>query len=442
MSSTLQEKTRLESWKEIAAYLRRSERTVMRWETERGLPVKRVPGLDKSRVYAEIAELEAWRRGEPAPPEVLPELDPEPRPVAPRHRAQPRMIAAAVALTAIAVAAAIALAISGPLRRLANPPPSLAAQRFYLAGMDDWALRTPEGLNRAVSEFGAAINRDPDYGEAYAGLAVCYDLLREYTLMPSSQAYQLAAAAAEKALTLDDRLSYAHAALGFAEFYGSWKTASARHEFGRAVELDPRNDTAHHWRATFLLTLGDVGGAVREIESAHSLNPSSLAIAADRAFIRYAAGHRADAFAALQALEAADPNFLSPHNYLSSIYFDEGADQDYLRESETAAKLQHDRAREDLIVAARAGLASGGHKGMVEAIVREETDQFQAGESSAFPIARGWALLGDQAKALDYLRLSIDRRDTDAIGFVGDPVFAALRRNPQFQRLARRVLDD
>lgn len=76
---------------------------------------------------------------------------------------------------------------------------------------------------------------------------------------------------------------------------------------------------------------------------------------------------------------------------------------------------------------------------MVEASVREETVQFQTGLRSAYPIARGWALLGDQTKAMDYLRLSIDRRDTDAIGFVGDPAFAALHGDRQFQDLTRRA---
>jgi tetratricopeptide (TPR) repeat protein len=308
--------------------------------------------------------------------------------------------------------------------------------------MDDWALRTPAGLNRAVAEFRDAINQDPDYGDAYAGLAVCYDLLREYTLMPSSQAYQLATSAAKKALALDDRLSYAHAALGFADFYGSWKTASARYEFGRAVALDPRNETAHHWRATFLLALGDTQGAMREIDAAHALNPASLAITADRAFIRYAAGFRAEAFETLRGLEAAHPDFLSPHNYLSGIYFERGDDLNFLREAESAAELQHDRAREDLVSAARAGRAAGGRAGMIAATLKEEADQFQAGQSSAYPIAREWALLGENAKAMDYLRLSIDRRETEAIGLAGDPVFAAMRGSPAFQRLARRVLDD
>ena len=212
--------------------------------------------------------------------------------------ARTAMVTAAV--TIVALFAVVLL--RDPLRRLAARPPPLAAQRLYLAGMDDWAKRTPAGLNRAVTEFSAAIARDPDYGEAYAGLAITYDLLREYTLMPSSQAYQLATAAAQRALALDDRLSYAHAALGFAEFYGSRKTSAARSEFRRAVELDPRNETAHHWRATFLMTLGDVAGARREIEAAWALNPGSLAIAADRAFILYANGKTAEAVGNLKAL--------------------------------------------------------------------------------------------------------------------------------------------
>jgi Tfp pilus assembly protein PilF len=440
MTVTSGARTRLESWKEIAAHLRRSERTVMRWERERGLPVHRVPGLDKSRVYAEIAELEAWRRDQPAPTPLTGEDGPPASAQGLRAPALAMLARTGIITLAITVVVVVAVVmLRDPILRLARPPPSLAAQRLYLGGMDDWAKRTPEGLNRAVGEFSGAIARDPDYAEAYAGLAASYDLMREYTLMPPSQAYQLATAAAQKALALDDRLSNAHAALAFAEFYGAWKTAAARYEFRRAVELDPRNETAHHWRATFLLALGDNKAALEEIESARALDPTSLAIAADHAFILYANGGKVQAVSELQAIEAAHPEFLSPHNYLAGIDFDQGDDPGYLRESVAAAELEHDRVREALIAAASAGFQAGGHTAMLATMARELTDEFQAGAASAYSLARTWALLGDRQKSLDYLRLAIDRRDSDAIGFTGDDAFASLRGDADFQRLVKQA---
>ena len=319
MNPEAEGKTRLESWKQVAAYFGRADRTVKRWEAERGLPIHRLPGSPKSRIYAEIAELEAWRRSAPA---ALGDDEPE-APVAesavapPVFESSPNSVrssrrlsrGASMGLAGLVAAAVIALIVNAPAVKGAGPvrpsasisprPAPLEAQRLYLAGMDDWARRTPASLNRAVGEFSAAIARDGDYAEAYAGLAGCYDLLREYTLMPSSQAFPLAKAAAERALALDDRLAGAHASLGFADFYGYWDTASARREFARAIALDPRSATARHWFATFLTVQGDGPGALREIEAAHRLDPAAPAIAADRAWIEYMYGDKARAIAGL-----------------------------------------------------------------------------------------------------------------------------------------------
>ncbi|MEO8925690.1 MAG: hypothetical protein ABI306_00885 [Caulobacteraceae bacterium] len=441
MSPNTQGKTRLESWKEIAAWFRRGERTVMRWETERGLPVRRMPGLDKSRVYAEIADLEAWRRGSAAAlsePATAPGAAGDTalaNPPAPRRTWAPWWVAAGAA----GVLAAIALIANAPAFTGAPKPPSLAAQRLYVAGMDDWAARTPAGLNRAVGEFGAAIARDPDYAEAYTGLANSYNLLREYTLMPSSQAFPLARTAALHALALNDRLASAHAALAFANFYGFWDAASARREFARAIALDPTSETSHHWFATFLMTQGDNAGALRQIDIARALDPASPAIAADRAVILYAAGRKTEALADIKVVEAAHPDFLSPHNYLANFALIDGDDEGYARESQIAAGLTDDPLRVALASAAREGLKAGGRRAMLQAILAEQTRQLQSGGASAYDVARTRAMLGDAAGAKTFLRLSLDRREAE-ITIVGvDKAFDPLRGDPEFQHLARWI---
>jgi tetratricopeptide (TPR) repeat protein len=92
-----------------------------------------------------------------------------------------------------------------------NPAPE--AEDFYLKGRYYWSKRTPDDLNRAVDYFTQAIVHDPNYAQAYVGLADCYNLLREYTAMPASEAYPRAFAAAKKAVELDDQSSEAHASL-------------------------------------------------------------------------------------------------------------------------------------------------------------------------------------------------------------------------------------
>ena len=441
-------KTRLESWKEVAAFFQRGERTVRRWEAERGLPIRRLSGWSKSRVYADVADLEAWRRGaaavlaEPESDDAAPNRPENSSGAATRRRA-PWLAGLAGLATAAAALVAHAPSLSGaapaPKTTFAGKPASLAAQRLYLAGMDDWEKRTPVSLERAVSEFSAAIARDPDYAEAYAGLAGAYDLMREYTLMPSAQAFPLAKAAAEHSLALNGRVAAAHAALAFADFYGDWDAADARREFVRAIALDPRNETAHHWFAIFLMTQGDNAGALREIDAALALDPLSPAIAADRDVVLYVSGEKARGVAGLKALEAATPAYLSPHNYLAVFDLNDGHDEASLAESALAARLTGDRARLAAVEAERRGLRAGGRHGLLVAMAEERTQQFQAGLGSAYAVAQAYALIGDKTQATAWLRLAFDRRETEVTNLAPDPMFAPMRVDPDFRSLERRV---
>jgi tetratricopeptide (TPR) repeat protein len=436
---------RLETWKEVAAFFGKDERTVKRWEAERGLPVHRLPGAARSRIYAETAELEAWLAGRADPGAdagfVVAAAGAAIAAAPPRRL--PVLATAGAAALALAVGV---LALAWPqltTRTMAPPassqPPSLAAQRLYLAGMDDWSRRTPDSLHRAVDEFTQAIHITPGYAEAYVGLANCYNLLREFTLMPPAQAYPLAKAAAQRALALNGRLASAHAALGFVDAYWDWDVPGARREFQQAIALEPASDLNHHWYATFLSAQGEFPASLAEFQKAEALNPTSLAIRSDHGLVLWEAGRRAEGVAMLQAVERTDPKFLSPHRYLSGIHLAEGRDGDYLREAETAARLTDDRQRLALIDAGRAGLARGGRRGMLQAMLDEELRQYRYGALSAFRVAETYALMGEQDLALAYLQTSIDRREEEAVNMVTDTAFLPLRSLPRYRLLVARI---
>ena len=156
------------------------------------------------------------------------------------------------------------------------------AEDFYLKGRFYWNKRTPESLNQALEAFTQAIAHDPNYSDAYVGLADCYNLLREFSAMPGNEAYFKAFAAAKKAVELDQQSSEAHASLAFVTFFGMWDAADAEKEFRRAIELDPNNAKAHHWYATFLHALNRHEEALTEIELARKLAPDSPSILADK----------------------------------------------------------------------------------------------------------------------------------------------------------------
>jgi DNA-binding winged helix-turn-helix (wHTH) protein/Flp pilus assembly protein TadD len=147
------------------------------------------------------------------------------------------------------------------------------AEDFYLKGRFYWNKRTPESLNQALEAFNQAIAHDPDYSDAYVGLADCYNLLREFSAMPGNEAYFKAFAAAKKAVEFDQQSSEAHASLAFVTFWGMWDAADAEKEFRRAIELDPKNAKAHHWYATFLHALVRNNEALTEIDRARETRP-------------------------------------------------------------------------------------------------------------------------------------------------------------------------
>ncbi len=212
---------------------------------------------------------------------------------------------------------------------------------------------------RAEHEYRAAIERDPAYADAYVGLANTYNLLREYAGMPDAEAYPLAKANALKAIALDPNSSSGYAALGFAEYWGFWNVARARQAFARAVALDSSNATAHHWYATFLSNLGEAQAARREIDIAQTLDPNSLAIAADRGLILTVGGDAVHGMALLRQLSAANPGFMSPITYVANLSLDHGDYPQYLEATRRLAARQRRRGSTPCRSRRRTGLCAG-----------------------------------------------------------------------------------
>lgn len=313
------------------------------------------------------------------------------------------------------------------------------AEQFYLKGRFYWQKRTPGGLDKAVDSFTQAIIRDPDYAPAYVGLADCYNLLREYTLMPASEAYPRALAAARRAVQLDDQSSDAHASLAFALFWGTWDAAGAQHEFRRSIELNPNNAVAHHWYATFLNTVGRHSESLAEIERAQALDPASKAILADKGELLAANGRREEALTLLKQLEAAEPDFISPHRYLKEINFASSDYPAYLSEWRTEATLMHDPATLRLVEAASKGFSQNGFQGMLRSEQSVEKTLYQRGSLSPYALAQTDALLGEKQEALRLLALAYEKHDEHAVNAATDPSLNCLHDDPAYRDLVAKL---
>jgi DNA-binding winged helix-turn-helix (wHTH) protein len=309
------------------------------------------------------------------------------------------------------------------------------AQEFYLKGRFYWEKRTPEALNKAVDYFTQAIVHDQNYAPAYVGLADTYNLLREYTLMPASEAYPRALAAAKKAVELDPQSSEAHASLAFVLFYGTWDAPGAEHEFRRAIELNPDNAVAHHWYATYLSVVGRSAQSLVEIERAQALEPASKSIIADKGDLLWLADQPDAGFSLLKQIEASEPDFISPHRYLKVMDLATGDYPAYLTEWRQEASLMHDNASLRLVDAAEKAFASAGAKGMLQTMRTAQKNLYQQGKLSPFFVAETDSLLGEKQEALQYLKMAYDQHDEHIAGIRSDKSFVNVQNDPGYREI-------
>jgi tetratricopeptide (TPR) repeat protein len=468
---------RLDSWKEIASFFDRDERTVKRWEKERALPVHRLPGGSRARVFAFTEELTRWMHSPDAgAADVLPAVPPteasEPKaepvaempvptlslelpdeavlpPQAPAKAKTLWIIAGSALVILLAVAIAMVVrrhgtsassekqsASSEAARKTVAPAkPDAETEELYLKGRYYWHKRTPVDLNKAVDYFTQAIVHSPSYAPAYVGLADCYNLLREFADMPPEEAFPRALAAAQKAVELDASSAEAHASLAFVMAFWKWDFAGADREFRRAIQLNPSYATAHHWYANFLMLMGRTPEALQEIERAQELDPSSSPILADKALILFNDGKVQEATALLKQIENSQPEFFSTHKYLSYIYLTQGDDRDYLAEATKAAQLSGDANESAVTRAEKQGFKSGGETGMLKNAIRVEKKLCAEGKFSPFVVATSYAEIGDKQEALQYLQLAYDKHDPTFVSLWSNASFATLHDDPAYRKL-------
>jgi serine/threonine-protein kinase len=220
------------------------------------------------------------------------------------------------------------------------------AYQAYLQGRYYWNKRTEEDIQKAIGYFQQAINKDPNYALAYAGLADSYLVLSLYSSAPWQDTYRQAKAAAVKALEIDDNLAEAHATLASTRAGEQWDLAGALIELARAIQLNPNYATGHQWYAEYLICSGDVEKAITEIRRAQELDPLSLVINSTYGYILLQARRSDEALAQARKTLGMDANFYLGHQLLAEAYEQRGMFEEAITERQTAATLAGESAEQ------------------------------------------------------------------------------------------------
>jgi len=304
------------------------------------------------------------------------------------------------------------------------------AYRSYLEGRYWWNKRSKEGFERAVELFNEAIEQDPLYAQAYAGLADTYLLLPVYYHRTPDQAFPQARASAEKALEIDDSLAEAHTSLAYIIFHYDWDWAAAEAEFKRAIELTPNHANTHHWYGYFLSSLGRLDEGLEEMKKAQALDPLSPQInrAVGDAFL-YKRQYDEALEHSLKALEM-DPNLPGANQTLTLAYWGKGMHEEAITQSEKWASVDPGRASVAPVVFR--ALVSGNRAEAIRAI----RDSKQLGTLWK---AGYYALVGEKDSALEWMTQAINERDPGAPYINIGPWIDSIRDDPRFQDLLRRM---
>jgi DNA-binding winged helix-turn-helix (wHTH) protein/TolB-like protein/Flp pilus assembly protein TadD len=310
---------------------------------------------------------------------------------------------------------------------------SVQAYEAYLRGRYFWEKRNEEGLRKSVGYFRQAVELDPEYALAYAGMADAYNLLVGYGLAEtdSQDCAARARAAATRALEIDETLPEAHASLGSIALYYDADTARAETEFRRAIELNPSYATAHHWLSDCLAMSGRQEEAMAEIVRAHSLDPLSPIINTTLAERLYYSRRYDEAVERLRRTLEVEPDLVPARFILGLAYEQKGMYEEAIAELRKANELSGRRLP---VFTSALGhtYALAGRRGEARKVLNE---LFRLDYHAPYEIATVYTALGEKRRAIEWLQRIHTKKSRWLLET--DPRLDSLRSDPKFQDLLR-----
>jgi len=320
-------------------------------------------------------------------------------------------------------------------RLSAARPVDSEAHEAYLKGRYSLNKSTEATIRRAIEYFNQAIAKDPGAARAYAGLADAYSALRSTYAAPRV-VMPKAKEAALKAIELDDGLPEAHVSLGLVKFFYDFDWPGADKEFQRALELNPNSAEAHEAYATYLAAMERHAEAAKHIERAERLDPLSLLVLTDAAWVFYCARDYDRAIEASRKAVDLDQRFWPAYTYLGLGYEKKG------RFAEAIAALEKARELDDnptILEMLGGAYAASGRRDDARKVLGQLTERSKKGYVCPYEVATVYVGLGEKDSALQWLEKAEEDKADCVPWMRPDPKLDPLRSDPRFRALLRRV---
>lgn len=309
------------------------------------------------------------------------------------------------------------------------------AYEFYLRGLSHFNRWTPVDFNKAIENYGRAIQIDRTYALAFSGLADAYTELLFFSFS-SGDVRAKAREAATKALELDDSLAEAHTSMALIKMYFDWDYAGAEKEFKRAIELNPGSGAVHMWYGWFLALMGRFDESLTELRRAQELDP--LSPPNNNAIGVNYHWSRQPERAILQFLDVLEltPNYPVTLSFLAEAYIAVGKPDLAVA---TIERIPLEAMDPQALAVAGYVYARAGDPDKAVRILGEFERQTRLGNVSALNFAQVYASFGQDERAFEWLDKATDERAVWLPFLKVDVKFDPLRSDPRFQALLRRV---
>jgi len=315
------------------------------------------------------------------------------------------------------------------------------AYQLYVKGRYYWNKRTEADLNTAISYFNQAIDKDPGYALAYAGVADCYVVLSALGGDPK-ELFGKATSAAQKSLELDPSLARPHAALGLAKLQYYWDFSGGEAEFRKAFELDPSDATAHQWFGQSLAYIGGrVQESIEETTRARELDPLSPIIGHAQALAYFFDRQYDKSIEMYKKLAADNPAFGVAHWGLALNYWAQKKYSQSIQEWITARQLIGNKNQVEYAAALDSGFRSGGWRGAAHQAIEVLTAQHNAETNFLAPynVAQLYANTGDKDRAFQWLDTAFQKHNPRLTTLRTDPELDPLRSDPRYAELVKKI---